>query len=117
MESKKEIICDKCGAEIDMQSGLLKDRVIAKDKGGNAVSETFFECQACGQHYTVTVMDREMQLMIQKRGQLMRELKRLIKTGGSKEKVQKLQDADAQLKKDLKNRADRLKKEYAGVIG
>lgn len=113
---EKKIICDKCKAEFEMQN-LLKDRVIAKDKTGNAVMERFFECPDCGTHYTVTVIDREMWLMIQKRGQLMKKVNRLMRSGGSKERMQKLLDADEKLKKDLKSRADRLKEEYAGVIG
>lgn len=113
---KKKIICDKCKAEFEMQN-LLKDRVIAKDKTGNAVMERFFECPDCGTHYTVTVIDREMRLMIQKRGQLMKKVNRLLRSGGSKERMQQLLDADEKLKKDLKSRADRLKAEYAGVIG
>lgn len=116
MEEKKEIICDKCSAAIETKN-LLKDRVIAKGKGGNAVMERFFECPACGAHYTVTVIDREMRLMMQKRNQLMQKVNRLLRTGGSRERMQKLLDEDAQLKRDLKSRADRLKGEYAGVIG
>lgn len=116
MEEKKEIICDKCGAEIEMKN-LLKDRIIAKDKEGNAVMERFFKCQDCGEHYTVTIIDREMRLMIQKRGQLMKKINRLLREGGSKERMQKLLDADEKLKKDLKSRTDSLKEEYAGVIG
>ena len=110
---EKKIICDKCKAEIEMEN-LLKDRVIAKDKAGNAVMERFFECPFCGQHYTVTVIDREMRLMIQKRGQLMQKVNRMLKAGGNRKRMQQLLDADAQLKKDLKSRADRLKEEYAG---
>ena len=57
MEEKKKIICDKCKAEFEMKK-FLKDRVIAKDKMGNAVMERFFECPDCGTHYSVTVIDR-----------------------------------------------------------
>lgn len=112
---KKEIRCDKCGEEIGKPN--MKDRVIAKDKAGNAVMERFFECAACGTHYTVTVTDREMRLMIQKRGQLMLKVSRLLREGGSKERMQKLLDADRKLKEDLKSRAEKLKGEYAEVIG
>lgn len=112
---KKEIRCDKCGEEIGKPN--LKDRVIAKDKAGNAVTERFFECPACGTHYTVTVIDREMQLMIQKRGQLMLKVNRMMREGGSKERAKKLLDADKKLKEDLKSRAEKLKEEYAEVIG
>lgn len=110
---KKKIICDKCGEEIGRMN-LLKDRVIAKDRAGAAVTERFFECPACRTHYTVTVTDREMRLMIQKREQLMKKVNSLLRVGGSKERMQQLLDADEKLKEDLKSRADRLKGEYAG---
>lgn len=114
MEEKKEIICDKCGAEIEMKN-LLRDRVIGKDEAGNAVMERFFECLDCGQHYTVMVIDREMRLMIQKRGQLMLKVNSMLQEGGSKERTQKLLDADKKLKEDMKSWADKLKEEYAEV--
>ena len=78
--------------------------------------ERFFECPACRTHYTVTVIDREMQLMIQKRDQLMLKVRRMLREGGGEERTKKLLDADKKLKEDLKSRADRLKEEYAEVI-
>lgn len=112
---KNEIRCDKCGEEIGKPN--LKDRVIAKDKAGNAVIERFFECPACGTHYTVIVIDREMRLMIQKRVQLMKKINRMLQEGRSKDRIQKLLDAEKKLKEDLESQAGRLKKEYAEVIG
>ena len=46
-----------------------------------------------------------MRLMMQKRNQLMQKVNRLLRTGGSRERMQKLLDEDAQLKRDLKSLA------------
>lgn len=99
-----------------VENGQLTDEE-QEDQLETATSERFFECPSCGAHYTVTVIDREMRLMIQKRSQLMKKVSRMLRAGGSKEQVQKLLDADKKLKENLKSRADRLKEEYAEVIG
>ena len=39
--------------------------LLAEDEAGNPVIERYFDCSNCGRHYTVTVMDREMRLMMQ----------------------------------------------------
>lgn len=109
---KGEIVCDKCGAIIEVAKGLLRERVIAKDDDGNDIVEQFFECGHCGQHYTVTVIDRDMRLMIQRRVQLKRRMNMNLKRKGSKVALQKLIDEDRELQEDLKFAADVLKKKY-----
>ena len=106
-------LCDKCGAEIKVQEAL-KDRTINMGRIGT-ITERFFECQVCGENYTITVIDREMRLMIQKRSQLMKKVNQLLLSGGSREQIQQLLDADEKLKKDLKSRSDRLKEKLGGI--
>lgn len=109
---KSEIICDGCGVTIERTGELLREHVIAQDENGNDIVERFFECGHCGKHYTVTVIDRDMRLMIQRRVQLKRRMNMNLKRRGSKAALQKLIDEDRELQEDLKFTADALKKKY-----
>lgn len=109
---KSEIVCDECGAVIEELNGLLRDHVIAEDEDGNEITERFFECTRCGHHYTVTVIDRNMRLMIQRRTQLKHRMNRILKNRGNKVILQKLIDEDKAIREDLKARADALKMKY-----
>lgn len=109
---KGEIVCDECGAVMEELNGLLRDHVIAQDEDGNEITERFFECPRCGHHYTVTVIDRNMRLMIQWRTQLKYRMNRILKNRGNKVVLQKLIDEDKAIQDDLKVRADALKKKY-----
>ena len=112
---EKEMICNQCGGVIEME-GALRDRVIAKDAAGNDVTERYFDCPICGKHYTVTVIDRDMRLLIQKRKQIQYRVNKLLKENGSRKKMQQLLDTDAELKDDLKHMAQKLKEEYEEEI-
>lgn len=109
---KGEIVCDECGAVMEELNGLLRDHVIAQDEDGNEITERFFECPRCGNHYTVTVIDRNMRLMIQRRTQLKHRMNRILKNRGNKVVLQKLIDEDKAIQDDLKVREDALKKKY-----
>ena len=114
MQEKKERIieCDQCGAILENIGAELTDRVIAQDEEGNDVTERFFDCPFCGKHYTVTVIDRQMLLMIQERQQIARKVKRILKQKGNPIVMQKLMEKDAALKEELLYRANFLKEKY-----
>lgn len=112
-EKEKRIIeCDQCGAILEDIGAELQDRVIAEDEEGNAVTERFFDCPFCGRHYTVTVIDRQMRLMIQERQQIAKKVGRILRQNGNKIVMQKLMDKDAALKEELIYRASFLKEKY-----
>lgn len=106
-----EVVCDECGEKIEMDGQLLRERVIAQDKEGDDVTERFFECPHCGHHYTVIVIDRELKLMIQKRQQLQKRMKRAAKNRRQSEVKQILQE-DRDVEQDIKARAKTLKNKY-----
>lgn len=54
----KTCICDKCGKEIEMN---VQEEVIDQDKDGKDITEQFFVCPECGQHYTIFISDQFMQ--------------------------------------------------------
>lgn len=64
-----EVYCDACGKVIEM-NGATYSRIIAKDEEGCNVAEQFFNCPNCGAHYTIAVIDRKMQKLIQQRQQI-----------------------------------------------
>lgn len=53
----KTCICDKCGKEIEMN---VQEKVIDQDKDGKDITEQFFDCPECGQHYTIFISDQFM---------------------------------------------------------
>ena len=108
-KAKKEIICDSCGAEVLGMGMKLADQVLAEDEAGNPVIERYFDCPNCGRHYTVTVMDREMRLMMQKRQRL--------KDGAKAVAVKAQQEAARELQDGLMQRASMLKEKYLKVEG
>lgn len=106
-----EVHCDRCGKIISMD-GAIYSRIIAKDEDGYNVAEQFFECQNCGAHYTVAVIDRKMQQLIQQRQQIRKEIA-LHKRIRSREKTfQKLQRTDDQIKRQQETRMKMLKAKY-----
>lgn len=111
-EEKKEIICDHCGANILDMGMHLEERVLAEDEAKNPIIESFFNCPYCGKHYTVTVIDREMRLMIQKRQQLQKRIGRRLKDGAKMVSVRVQQEAVRELQDDLMHRAAMLKRKY-----
>lgn len=106
-----EVYCDACGKVINM-NGATYSRIIAKDEEGYNVAEQFFDCPHCGAHYTIAVIDRKMQQLIQQRQQIRKQiaLHRRIK---SREKTfQKLQRTDDQIKRQQETRMKMLKAKY-----
>lgn len=106
-----EVYCDACGKVINM-NGATYSRIIAKDEEGYNVAEQFFDCPHCGAHYTIAVIDRKMQQLIQQRQQIRKQiaLHRRIK---SREKTfQKLQRTDDQIKRQQETRMKTLKAKY-----
>lgn len=63
----KTCICDKCGKEIEIN---VKEEVIDQDKDGKDITEQFFVCPECGQHYTVFISDQFMRQKIASRKRL-----------------------------------------------
>lgn len=63
----KTCICDKCGKEIEIN---VKEEVIDQDKDGKDITEKFFVCPECGQHYTVFISDQFMRQKIASRKRL-----------------------------------------------
>lgn len=111
-EEKKEIICDSCGINI-MDIGIrIEDRVLAEDESKDPVIERFFDCPNCGKHYTVTVIDREIRLMMQKRQQLQKRIGRRLKDGAKMAVVKAQQEAVRELQDDMMQRAAMLKEKY-----
>lgn len=111
-EEKKIIECDQCGAILEDIGAELTERVIGEDEDGNEVTERFFECPFCGKHYTVTVLDRQMRLMIQERQQIAAKVRRILKQRGNAIIMQKLIEKDTALKEELIYRANVLKEKY-----
>lgn len=106
-----EVHCDACGKIIEM-NGATYTRIIAKDEDGFNVAEQFFDCPHCGAHYTIAVIDRKMQQLIQQRQQIRKQvaLHRRIK---SREKTfQKLQRTDESIKRQQEARMKMLKAKY-----
>lgn len=112
-EKEKRIIeCDRCGSILEDIGAELTERMLAEDEEGNPVTERFFECPFCGKHYTVTVIDRQMRLMIQERQQIAAKVRRILKQRGNKITLQKLIEKDEVLKEELIYRANVLKEKY-----
>lgn len=110
-EGKAEVICEECGLAIDLEK-TVGMRKIAKDKDGFDVIEQFFSCGHCGKHYTITVIDHEQQKMIQKRQQLLKQIRMHEKIRSREKTIRDLWKKEERLKTDLKKRADMLKERY-----
>lgn len=110
-----EVICDACGSAIE-DTGI-ESRVIAKDKDGYDVVEQFFECQNCGKHYTVTVIDRKLLLMIQKRRQLLKQIKLHEQIKSREQTIRKLLAKNESMKRQQLARATELKERYREECG
>lgn len=107
----KEIKCDKCGAEFEARSVVIKNRVIAQDEKRNEVIEKFFECPACGEKYRVTVMDRKQMLLIQERVKTQRRYERAAKNR-QLARAKTYFEKEKELAETVKERARMLKEKY-----
>ena len=106
-----EIYCDACGKVIEINGAILS-RIIAKDEDGYNVVEQFFDCPHCGAHYTTAVIDRKMQRMIQKRKQLIGQIKIHRQIRSQEKTFRKLLKTDKQLKTQQEARMKMLKAKY-----
>lgn len=92
-----EAYCDNCGKTIEM-NGATFSRIIAKDEEGYNVAEQYFDCPHCGTHYTVAVIDRKMQRMIQQRQQIRKQIELHRKIKSREKTFLKLQKEDERIK-------------------
>lgn len=63
----KTCICDKCGKEIEMN---VQEEVLDHENDGKDITEQFFVCPECGQHYTIFIEDNFMRQKIAARKRL-----------------------------------------------
>lgn len=108
--TKQGITCNYCNAHIEPAAIEVMDAVIAQDDNGDDVIERYFDCPHCGSHYTVTIMDREMRLMAQKRKQIQKRIGRLGNC--NKALIDKYVEQDRELKEEFMYRASVLKEKY-----
>lgn len=105
------IICDKCNASFTQNTLKIKNRVITQDEQGENVLEQYFECPICKAHYTVTIMDRKQELMLQEREQFTAAVKEAVRSG-QLNKVIRYQRKERELSGELIKRAKMLKEKY-----
>lgn len=103
--------CDACGKVINM-NGATYSRIIAKDEEGYNVAEQFFDCPHCGAHYTIAVIDRKMQQLIQQRQQIRKQIALHRRIRSRETTLEKLQRTDDQIKRQQETRMKMLKAKY-----
>lgn len=52
---------EQCKAEFYITSDMIQQRTIAMTNGNNKITESYFVCPSCGQHYTIGVTDYTLQ--------------------------------------------------------
>lgn len=105
------IICDKCNESFAQDTLKIMNELITKDEQGENVIEHYFECPICKAHYTVTIMDRKQELMLQKRKQFTAAVKEAVRAG-QLNKVIIYQRKGRELSGELIKRAKMLKEKY-----
>lgn len=110
-----EVFCDRCGTKINMEQ-VRQTREIAKDVEGFGVIEQFFECENCGMHYTVLVIDRKMKEMIKKRQRIHKQIALHKQIKSREATLRKLIREDEQIKQQQIQRMSKLKKRYRKEI-
>lgn len=110
-----EVFCDRCGTKINMEQ-VRQTREIAKDVEGFGVIEQFFECENCGMHYTVLVIDRKMKEMIKKRQRIHKQIALHKQIKSREATLRKLIRQDEQIKQQQMQRMSKLKKRYRKEI-
>lgn len=106
-----EVYCDACGKVINM-NGATYSRIIAKDEEGYNVAEQFFDCPHCGAHYTIAVIDRKMQQLIQQRQKIRKQIALHRRIRSRETTLEKLQRTDDQIKRQQETRMKMLKAKY-----
>lgn len=106
-----EVICEECGFLVNIEK-TIGTRAIAKDEKGFNVIEHFFSCEHCGKHYTITVIDREQQVMIQKHQQLKKQIRMHEKIKSREKTIWDLHKKEERMKAEMMERASMLKEKY-----
>lgn len=106
-----EIVCDVCGEVIDV-NGSIWDRVITKDPEGFDVVERYFTCPKCKKHYTVSVLDRQQMLNIQKRRNIRQKIRLHIQIKSNPQTIQYYQRKEEQIREKQMQRSEMLKVKY-----
>ena len=94
-----EIRCDRCRADFRLDEIELKNRVIAQDEDENDVIEQYFICPICGEDYTVIILDRQQEELIQKRRQIRARINRAIMNKRA-DRARKYAEQEQDLKND-----------------
>lgn len=110
-----EVFCDRCGKKINMEQAA-QTREIAKDVEGFGVVEQFFECENCGMHYTVLIIDRKMKEMIKKRQRIHKQIALHKQIKSREATIRKLMREDEKIKQQQVQRMSKLKKRYRKEI-
>lgn len=106
-----EIRCDRCRADFRLDEIELKNRVIAQDEDENDVIEQYFICPICGEDYTVIILDRQQEELIQKRRQIRARINRAILNKRA-DRARKYAEQEQDLKNDIRCREAMLKEKY-----
>lgn len=106
-----EVYCNDCGQQIESITSNIKQERIEDD--GESVTIDFFECPNCKHRYVITVKDRTMQLMIQKRQQLKMRYQLALKRKANQYELNRILQEDQKIKEQLMERSAANKKKYS----
>lgn len=66
---------EQCKAEFFITSDMIRQRTIAMTNGNNKITESYFVCPSCGQHYTIGVTDSTLLKRKQKAAELAQKIR------------------------------------------
>lgn len=66
---------EQCKAEFFITSDMIRQRTIAMTNGDNKITESYFVCPSCGQHYTIGVTDSTLLKRKQKAAELAQKIR------------------------------------------
>lgn len=66
---------EKCKAEFVITLDMIRQRTIAMTNGNNKITESYFVCPSCGQHYTIGVTDYTLLKRKQKAAELAEKIR------------------------------------------
>lgn len=111
LQNRFEVHCNKCSTKIEI-ARTTDSRIIARDRDGFAVTEQYFTCQNCGKHYTVYVNNRQMEMLMQKRRQIQKQIVLCRTIGNTEETIKKLIKRNDDIKQQQKELEAKLKEKY-----
>lgn len=111
LQNRFKIYCNRCGAEIEI-ARTTDGRIIARDRDGFAVTEQYFTCQNCEKHYTVYVNSRQIEILMQKRRQIQKQIVLCRAIGSTEETIKKLIKKNDEIKQQQKELEAELKEKY-----